>query len=460
MAGILEYIERLGIHPQKVASTNGGEYASACPACGGEDRFRIWPEQKQGAFWCRQCEKKGDIITFLMHFHNMTFPEACRELGRPLPNSSRMRQPLQQKPEIPAFTPRQKGHPPDVHTAKWQEKAAKLTAWAHEKLLANHDQLAWLAARGIEEDLIVDFSLGWIPENLFRPREAWGLPTVRWENGKPKRLLIPAGLVIPLQRDGAIRRLRIRRIDHSPKYYVMPGSAMMPMICHPGQKAFVIVETELDAIMLAGQLREFAGAIALGSSSSKPDIAADRILRRAFSILVALDFDAAGTSAWPWWEQTYPQAERWPVPEGKDPGEAFEKGVDLRIWALTGLPPSFRIGLSPLDNKKGESINLSTTQGSVFWTDDGTEPVDFKGPIHDDAPETIKQLYGYLKNNPVKIRATNKRITLIEDETWANRNWGLSRRISALVFFNAEVFEYLCGHPDKMITGENFWLKE
>ena len=41
----------------KVASTRGGEYAGPCPFCGGEDRFRVQPEQ--GQWFCRQCSSDG-----------------------------------------------------------------------------------------------------------------------------------------------------------------------------------------------------------------------------------------------------------------------------------------------------------------------------------------------------------------------------------------------------------------
>jgi hypothetical protein len=40
-------------------SRKRGEYSSACPKCGGHDRFRYWPEI--GNFWCRQCGLKGFV---------------------------------------------------------------------------------------------------------------------------------------------------------------------------------------------------------------------------------------------------------------------------------------------------------------------------------------------------------------------------------------------------------------
>jgi len=72
---------------KKVANTNGGEYCGVCPACGGEDRFRVWPEK--GRYWCRMCHCSGDSIQFLRDFHGYSFKDACRAIGRELlPRSS------------------------------------------------------------------------------------------------------------------------------------------------------------------------------------------------------------------------------------------------------------------------------------------------------------------------------------------------------------------------------------
>ena len=40
----------------KEALTNGGEYAGPCPKCGGNDRFRVQPNNPGGGIWfCRKC---------------------------------------------------------------------------------------------------------------------------------------------------------------------------------------------------------------------------------------------------------------------------------------------------------------------------------------------------------------------------------------------------------------------
>ena len=69
---------------KRVAASSGGEYAGPCPWCGGEDRFRVWPEHprsESGRYWCRQCNRSGDGITYLREMHGMSFRDACRALG-------------------------------------------------------------------------------------------------------------------------------------------------------------------------------------------------------------------------------------------------------------------------------------------------------------------------------------------------------------------------------------------
>jgi DNA primase len=83
---ILPIVERETIL-KKVGRTHGGEYAGACPICGGRDRFRVWPEQ--GRFWCRGCNASGDVVDFVQRFYNLTFKDALIHLGmtpgRPAP---------------------------------------------------------------------------------------------------------------------------------------------------------------------------------------------------------------------------------------------------------------------------------------------------------------------------------------------------------------------------------------
>jgi len=57
----------------RLSNTHSGEYHGPCPACGGEDRFRVNPEYKKNGYYnCRQCGKHGDNIQFLRDFEGMS----------------------------------------------------------------------------------------------------------------------------------------------------------------------------------------------------------------------------------------------------------------------------------------------------------------------------------------------------------------------------------------------------
>lgn len=69
-----------------------GEYAGACPFCmTGEDRFIVWTRPSDGSnpsYWCRQCDKKGDVVDYLREQRGMSFIEAVTSLGLQPDNST------------------------------------------------------------------------------------------------------------------------------------------------------------------------------------------------------------------------------------------------------------------------------------------------------------------------------------------------------------------------------------
>ena len=82
-------LESDGSTLKRTAATHGGEWAGACPWCGGKDRFRVWPKQDGGRYWCRNCGKHGDAIQSLRDKRGLTFQDACRYTGRdPGPQAS------------------------------------------------------------------------------------------------------------------------------------------------------------------------------------------------------------------------------------------------------------------------------------------------------------------------------------------------------------------------------------
>lgn len=368
---ILDIAKKLALEYKK----HGAAYNSPCPFCGGEERFILRPEVgDHGTYWCRQCCKGGDAIQLLIEKKGMTFKEACDYLGKEPPARRRNRTPRAPKAEAPDFVPKEISNPFEL----WQAKAAAFADWAHKELLKSPDQLAWLAARGIMADTVKRFRLGWNPKKLSRKRSEWGVPdkTFKDEGGEEKELTLfylHRGLVIPYFVGEHIHRLRIRRPEEGldNRYYVVPfyppGSGMAPMtiwpepLPGPGRGAWAVVESELDAILIAQDAGDLVGVAGLGSVTTKPDETLARELAAAAFIMVSLDSDEAGKKRWPWWQKLYPQAGRWPVPEGKDPGDYRKAGGDIRAWIIAGLP----LGLRPAE-KKAENQTESLKNNETF----------------------------------------------------------------------------------------------
>ena len=157
----------------------------------------------------------------------------------------------------------------------WQERADALVNDSCAALLAYDRAMDWLAGRGIDAGAVRRFKLGWFAgENgkpcMFRPRSAWGLPDVLKENGRKKMLWIPRGFVIPCYRDGRIHRIRIRRpagdlrSDRDIRYYMLPGSGNDLLWIDPDKQAHVVVESELDAMMVAAKVGGTGGGGGVG----------------------------------------------------------------------------------------------------------------------------------------------------------------------------------------------------
>lgn len=455
---MLNVLDLVGVQMKKASGTAGGEWQGPCPACGGRDRFHVWPQQNdgKGAYWCRGCGKWGDNIQYLRDFQGLSFRDACAEL-RIDPPDSRDRPGTQPQQTKPVFAPVSHASPADL----WQEKAEKFVSWASAALPENADALAWLAARGIGRDTAINYRLGWNAgengQDIYRARKAWGLPDQFKEDGRPKALWIPRGLVIPCIEGGVILRVRIRRPEGEPRYYVIPGSAMSTMLLGRERRAFVVVESELDAIAVAAS-NTLAGAVALGSVAAKPDAEAFAVLKGALSILNALDYDAAGLKAAKWWTEEFRQCARWPVPNGKDPGDAVRMGVDLEQWIKAGLPPALTIAdPGPATKRPAVVRNPEPEIRSAEPALRRAAPPEARSATGPSAPPAaalappVNELYRLLRDNPrVKVINAPSRYTVLRDGKY------VGGRINELVFKTPEVLDYIANHPAEEIDAGNF----
>ena len=250
-ACILDLFRRKTLEPKKKTAT---EWASPCPACGGDDRCNIWPDDQDGRgyYWCRRCGAQGDGIQFLRDFCDMTYTEACKAIGvtihpnlappRRAPGPNR-RERLEPKPAEQSHKTNAAPDKNEPNRALWQQKATAFAAWAHARLKENPAALSWLASRGLDAVAVNRYGLGWNPgegklSGIVRARESWGLPPLLKPDGKPKQLWIPSGLVIPQIESGAdgknvVRRLRVRRPEEDRKRFsgVTRSRRSLPVSC-------------------------------------------------------------------------------------------------------------------------------------------------------------------------------------------------------------------------------------
>lgn len=341
MSNILEIVRYCGVEVVKVAATKGGEYAGPCPICGGNDRFRVWPEKNKS--FCRQCpadDAYRDSIQLLKDCKNMTYKEACDFLQIEIKAYKNQPKTVLRKKKVTDFTAR-----PNIEPEKlWQEKGIAFVKFCYDELMNNPKQLNYLLSRGITKDTAQRFCLGYNPSIQFRSRKSWGLK----ENGK--KLCLGKGIVIPYFVNNQLVRIRTRldELYNDNRYYILPGSSMAYFNCRSINQLYgnpyMIIESELDAILIEQEAGDIIHVASIGNSSAKPDELTMQDLNKSEYILNAQDADEAGAKVQPWWNEHFKTNRRWPVPEGKDPGEYHQnfKG-NLREWIIAGLP----IGLKP-----------------------------------------------------------------------------------------------------------------
>lgn len=319
---LLDLAEEMGLKPKRTSLTHGGEYHSSCPGCGqGNDRFMFWPEKDR--YWCRKCNAKGDAIQFCRDFLRLSFKEACLKMG--------------QEEKKGRFTPihREKRREVKIKTpsCRWQEKALAFVEAAHQRLLIDNTTMALVQQRGFSLDTIKKNRLGWNPSKTFYPSQEWGL-----EEGRS--IYMPIGIVIPIFDRGILQKVKIRKKDEDGygKYYEVPDSAnLLPLFGDPSLQISVVVEAEFDAMLIIQEAGDLCNCIALGGAQKKPqEDLRDWLLTRKL-ILFALDFDDAGKNEYASWTSIYSNLEPWPVPEGKSPGDAYQKGISLKMWLENGL---------------------------------------------------------------------------------------------------------------------------
>jgi hypothetical protein len=280
--------------------------------------FHVNPVKR--TWTCYGCSERGDAAALKIRLTQCGFPEATAFLtGKPAPSGKSIcpRPPATSQPVKPPENPAKESSGLSLADAlKLVEDAAR-RIWTPEGANA----LAHLKARGLTDATIRAARLGWTPDATLRTADG-----VRYWRA--------SGIVIPWLEHDRVALVKIRQPEgRKPKYAEAfrdrPAIYPAPSVVRPG-KPLVIVEGEFDALLLGQTLGDLAGAVTLGSTSSKPDTAILMRLLAAAPWYIATDADGAGDRSASEWPERAIRV-RPPAP-CKDWTEAHVAGIDLRRW--------------------------------------------------------------------------------------------------------------------------------
>jgi len=339
---LIDMARQAGLNPKWKATTQGGEYGSACPKCVGTDRFIMQPHKPMkkctGYYFCRKCDIHGDTIQFGIDFLNLSYKDALAytnayEYQSPPHHSSQSNNKVINNSTI-LQTPNN----------SWIQQAQDLLQKTHKNILQHSDIISSLEQRGLPKQAIINYQLGFLPKERTYKGTEWGL--------EKEKIWLPSGIIIPTIDNQQIIRLKIRQKNWSqtsdlPKYVAIPGSmAGLNIIGSKKNPVMIIVESELDAYALHHAIGDFSFIVAVGGSIKSIDSVTDTFAKNKTTLLICHDNDEAGKNMLTKWQQLYPHAKGYPTPRGKDIGEAIQQGLAIREWIINALPEKTQYALN------------------------------------------------------------------------------------------------------------------
>lgn len=319
----------------------GNRYWGCCPFHHeNTPSFSVVPDQ--GFFYCFGCHAGGNVFKFLSLIENVTYFEAIRlqaeKLGIPMPQKEKSEHELARDRHLDSLR-------------KVNELAVNffhncLTMTGYGKAAK-----AYLASRGIQEDTIAEFRLGFAPDAWDKLSEAF------LKRGISSELLVECGLAAQRKKDSGIYdRFRKRMMipiadergrvvgfggrvlyDGEPKYLNSPETILFNK-----RRLLFGLDRSHQAIRQAGYaivVEGYMDAISVYSAGVKNVVASlgtaftleqcKKLLRYAPEIYFSYDSDAAGQNATlralSIAKETGAVVKVLVVPDGKDPDEFVRK---------------------------------------------------------------------------------------------------------------------------------------
>lgn len=296
---------------KKVASSEGGEWAGACPFCGGEDRFRVQPNHPDGGRWyCRGCgnNKWHDAIDYIALRDGVDFMGAMETLEGP-----------QEKTVIAAPVK------PAADPSKWGDAAYQFVEDSASCLWTDEGKAAleYLHGRGLNDDTLRYWAIG------FNPLEGYGSPR---EWGVEEKVFLPRGIIIPCWKHSLadIVYVKVRRSSGEPRYQQVKGSKqwLFGGFTYIDQGVGFLFESELD-VLLAWQTGLSCGYAAMPAGQKIHD-EYFQYFKDIDYLIVAYDNDAPGQDAA---DKIVRRSRQFyfahPLPAGKDLTEYYQTTRNL-----------------------------------------------------------------------------------------------------------------------------------
>jgi DNA primase len=424
--------------------------------------FTVAPDK--GIFHCFGCGAGGNVFSFLMQYHRLSFPEAVQELAR------RYGIPLALKELGPEGAQQAK-----KRTTAYEANAAAAAFYA--ATLASSEGKPgrdYLDKRGLTPEVIRAFKLGYAPDSWDALRRHFQSRGISLELGQEVGLLMPrAGggfydrfrhrIIFPIfDRQSRVIAFGGRIIGAGePKYLNSPESLLyskgrtlygLPQAADALRATGValVVEGYLDLIAL--QVKGIGNVLAtLGTALTREQV---RLLKSvAQQVVLVYDGDAAGARAmkraFPLFAQENLAVRALPLPAGLDPDSyAHAHGVELFRNAWDAAQPWFSYLLEDLIAAHG---------------------LDIEGRVR-----VLEELRPYVQvmSDPVEqdlwLKATSARLGV--DETVLRKSLTslapitaprLDPKAQVTVSLEKGVIRWVLGHPDAVTVDElEEWAEE
>ncbi|HEX5960583.1 MAG TPA: DNA primase [Rhodanobacteraceae bacterium] len=370
---LLARVDIVDVVQQRVPLKRAGREWTACCPFHDERTPSFYVSPAKQFYHCFGCGAHGSAIKFLMEYEHLEFPDAVEELAQ----------------SVGLAVPHEGGpaKPREDHTDLYALLDAAATFY-QRALPESPAARAYCKKRGLDQDIIQRFRIGWAPGGWDAVKRALGTSDARvkmleqagmlstGDGGKRydrfrERLMFPI-----MDRRGRVIAFGGRILDgDGPKYLNSPETPLF----HKGRELFalwqvrqansklerlIVVEGYMDVVSLhqAGVTQAVA---TLGTATTNEH--AELLFRAAPDVFFCFDGDRAGRSAaWRALESVLPrmrdgrQAFFLFLPEGEDPDTLVRKegagGFEARLQGATPLSEYFFSHLA-------QDINVATLDG-------------------------------------------------------------------------------------------------